>query len=456
MRYAFLLLCVAAATLHAETKPKNVVFLIADDLGLQVGCYGDKAAKTPNMDAAAKQGTRFTNAFASVASCSPSRSTMLTGQPTHQNGQYGLAHSDHNFASFKKTRSLPSILNAAGYRTAALAKLHVQPKESYPFTEEIPAGGGRNGVAVAEAAKKFIAESKAAGKPFFLNVGYTDPHRAAKGFANEAKYPPSIPKTVFDPKTLPLPYFMNDEPDARGDLADYYQSINRFDTNVGLFRKMLEEAGVADDTLVFIFSDNGMPFVGAKTNLYDTGLHLPLIVVKPGQKPGVVNDMMVSWTDLAPSVLDWAGLTKPDNMMGHSILPHLENVPADGFKEVYGSHQFHEVTMYYPMRMVRTQKYKLILNLGNALEYPHASDLWASPTWQGSLSRKDSQMGSRSVKQYLNRAREELYDLDKDPNELVNLIDDPAYTKVKDELRSKLATWRKATHDAWLIKDKHE
>ncbi len=452
MRNAFLLSIILAATAAAES-PKNVIFLIADDLGMEVGCYGDKAAKTPNIDALAKAGTRFTKAFASVSSCSPSRATMLTGQPSHMNGMYGLAHAKHNFHSFAKGVSLPGILNTAGYETAVIAKHHVQPESVYPFKKVMPVGG-RNGVAIAAAVKKCIQDAK--GKPFFLHVGYSDPHRAAKGFGNDAKYPAAIPRVKFDPKTLPIPYHLPDADDVRGDLAEYYMSVARLDFNVGLVRKVLDETKTADTTLICFFSDNGIPFAGAKSNLYDAGVHLPMIVVKPGQKPGVVNDMMVSFTDLAPTVLDWCGLSKPDAMPGKSFLPFVEAAPQEGWDEVYGSHQFHEVTMYYPMRMVRTAKYKLIQNLANDLSYPHASDLWGSPTWQGVLARKESMMGERSVSQYLHRPKEELYDLTSDPHELTNLAGDPAHAEALGKLSKKLHAWRVRTNDPWLIKDKHE
>lgn len=447
-----LLLIVLALPAFADA-PKNVILLIADDLGNQVGCYGDKAAKTPNIDALARAGTRFTHGFASVSSCSPSRATMLTGQPTHQNGQYGLAHADHNQHSFTKTRSLPLILNTAGYKTAILAKNHVQPKEVYPFGEEI-AANGKNVEAIAAAAKKFI--SGCGGKPFFLHVGYTDPHRAGKGFGNDGKLPDSIPKVKFDPAKLPVPPFLPDQPDVRADLADYYQAVARLDHGIGLMMKVLEDTKVKDDTLIIFLSDNGIPFPGAKTTLYDAGLKLPLIVLKPGQKAGVVNDMMVSYTDLAPTVLEWCGLSTPDSMTGRSFLKYVDDEPQEGWNTVFASHQFHEVTMYYPMRMVRTAKHKLILNLANGLEYPHAGDLWGSPTWQGILSRRDIMMGERSVKGYLKRPREELYLMSDDPNEVKNLIDDEEYAEVRDQLRKKLADWRKLTNDPWLIKDKHE
>jgi N-sulfoglucosamine sulfohydrolase len=151
--------------LPATAAPKSVILLIADDLGLEVGCYGDKVAHTPNIDSLAKSGTRFSHGFASVSSCSPSRASLLTGMPTHMCGQYGLAHGEHNAYTFRKVKGLPAVLAPAGYRSGVIAKLHVQPKEVYPFDSEIP-GSGRNPVQVAEQARKFITDC--GDKPFFL------------------------------------------------------------------------------------------------------------------------------------------------------------------------------------------------------------------------------------------------------------------------------------------------
>lgn len=451
-----LLTLLAAAMLAAPADAagkKNVLLIVADDLGLQVGCYGDKAAKTPNIDALAAAGTRFPHAFASVSSCSPSRATLLTGMPTHQCGQYGLAHATHNQHSFRTVKGLPALLKPAGYKSGVVAKLHVQPKEVYPFDAEI-ADGGRNPVAVADKARKFI--ESAGDAPFFLLIGFTDPHRAAKGFANEGKYPPSVPRTKFDPATLPLPAFLPDQPEARAEWADYYQSITRMDHGVGLLLKLLDELKLADDTLVIFLSDNGPPFVGAKTTLYDTGVHLPLIVKRPGQKPGQTCAAMASWTDIAPTVLDWTGANKPPKLPGRSLLPILEQANPAGWDVVFGSHQFHEVTMYYPVRMVRTRTHKYLLNLAAGLDYPHASDLWGSPTWQGVLKRGDALLGKRPVADYLRRPKEELYDLVADPDELVNLAGKPSSDAILADLRTKLAVWRSATDDPWLVKNQHE
>lgn len=441
-------------TLPAFAAPKNVVLLIADDLGMQVGCYGDPAAKTPNIDRLAAAGTRFTHGFASVSSCSPSRATILTGMPTHMCGQYGLAHADHNAATFKKVKGLPALLAPAGYKSAVIAKLHVQPKEVYPFDEEIVANG-RNVVQVAEKAKDFIARTGDA--PFFLLVGFVDPHRAgAKGFGNEAKSPKGTPAEVFDPKAVTVPNHLPDSPEVRAELADYYQSVTRMDHGVGLILKVLEDAKKLDDTLVIFLSDNGIPFPGAKTTLYDAGVHLPLVVRKPGQKAGATCNAMASWTDIAPTILDWTGVKPPANLPGRSLLPVLETAKPEGWDAVFASHQYHEVTMYYPMRMVRTRTHKYILNLAHGLEYPHASDLWGSDSWQGILKRGDTMMGLRPVKDFLNRPKEELYDLLADRAEVKNLARDPAQSKVMEELRGKVAAWRKQTNDPWLIKDLHE
>ena len=334
-----------------------------------------------------------------------------------------------------------------------MAKLHVQPKEVYPFDAEI-ADAGKNPVSVAEKARKFIQD--AAGKPFFLHVGYTDPHRTAKGFGNDNKYPATVPNVKFDPAKLPVPYHLPDMPEVRAELAEYYQSVARMDHGIGLIMKVLEDTKTLDDTLIVFVSDNGIPFPGAKTTLYDAGIHLPLIVKKPGQKAGVVSDAMVSFTDLVPTVLDWAGIAKPAVLPGRSLLPILEQTKTNGWDEVYASHQFHEITMYYPMRAVRTRTHKLILNLAHELEYPSASDLWESPTWQGVLKRNDAMMGQRPTKDFLHRPKVELYDVVADANELKNRADEPGMKAVREEMQKKLTAWRSRTNDPWRIKDRHE
>ena len=254
-----------------------------------------------------------------------------------------------------------------------------------------------------------------------------------------------------------VPPFLPDQPDVRKDLADYYQSATRLDRGVGLVLDALKKAGAADDTLVIFLSDNGIPFPGAKTTLYDAGVRLPLILSSPRQtKRGHSNDSMASWVDVTPTVLDWAGL-KADKLPGRSLLGELDQEHSTtGPDAVFGSHVQHEVTMYYPMRSVRTRRHKYILNLASGLEFPTAQDLYRSPTWQGILRRHDKSLGGRALDAYLRRPREELFDLQKDPNEFTNVAADPAYASVLAELRGRLKEWQEKTQDPWLVKYEHE
>ncbi len=446
----------AAPLLAAERAKRNVVLLIADDLGFQLGCYGNTIIRTPNIDGLAKKGVRFTSAFAAVSSCSPSRATLYTGLHTHTNGQYGLAHAEHNFHTFANVPSLPGLLKANGYRTGILGKIHVQPRSVYPFDVELVHGlaGNRSVAAMAEQARQFFRDN--GDKPFALAVGFSDPHRAAKGFANDTKYR-GVKEIAYQPSDVTVPHFLSDKPEVRRELADYYQSISRLDQGVGLILEALKESRHAEDTLVIFVSDNGPPFPGAKTTLYDAGVHLPLIVSSPVQKRGgITNQAMVSWIDILPTILDWAGVQAPPGLIGRSVLPILDEENPKGWDTVYGSHQCHEVTMYYPMRMIRTRTHKYIRNLAHKLDYPFASDIYDSLTWQGILKRGDKMMGDRRVESFLHRSMEELYDLEKDPHELKNVAADPAYAEVLKDLRERLKAWQAKTRDPWLVKYRYE
>jgi N-sulfoglucosamine sulfohydrolase len=451
-----LVLAAASAGVSAEPARRNVVLLIADDLGLDLGCYGHPTVRSPNLDALAKSGTRFTHAFATTASCSASRAVLLTGLYTHSNGQYGHAHQPHNFHTHAWVKSLPRLLRDHGYRTGILGKLHVNPAEVYPFDADMTTvmGTNHNVAEIARRARQFFSDS--ADRPFFLVVGYGDTHRTGKGFGNDRTYP-GVTETHYDPKDVVVPYFLPDVPEVRRELAEYYQAVSRLDQGIGQILQPLGETKNADSTLVIFLSDNGIPFPGAKTTQYDAGLRLPLIVSSPAQKRrGVVSRALVNWADIAPTILDWTGASRPNyTLPGRSFLPILDDDHPTGWDTVFGSHVSHEITMYYPMRTIRTRRHKLILNLAHHLDYPFASDLFASATWQGILQRKGS-LGQRSTDSYLRRPREELFDLDTDPNELKNVAGDPHHAAVLNELRARLKEWQEKTRDPWLVKYRYE
>jgi N-sulfoglucosamine sulfohydrolase len=435
-----------------QTRPKNVVLIIADDLGMQIGCYGDTVCKTPNLDALAKRGLRFTRSYSSVSSCSPSRASIYTGLFSHQNGQYGLQHAVHKQECLPWVLSLPNLLRSAGYWTGLIGKFHVGPDSVFPWDRLLTKTKGRDPQSFAQLAREFIHDSGK--KPFFLVVAYHDPHRAAKGFGNEPFA--GDPKEVkYDPKKVKLPYYLPDCDEARQDWAEYLQSISRLDRGVGLIIEALREAGLLEDTVIIFISDNGPPFAGAKTTLYAAGIHLPLIMAGPSIPAGRTSDALVSYIDLTPTILDIAGAKLPTykqtKLIGKSLMPIARGDDTKGHDAVFGSHQFHEITNYYPMRAIVTDRYKLIVNLEHELTYPFASDLWGSPSWQYVRTHKLKMMGTRSVESYLHRPLEELYDLTSDPDELKNLANDPSQAKTLADLRARLRAWQIETTDPWTI-----
>jgi N-sulfoglucosamine sulfohydrolase len=438
---ALWLFAVCAPALAAQ---KNVLLIIADDMGLDGGCFGNDAVATPNLDRLAGEGTRFANAFATVASCSPSRAVLLTGLYTHQNGQYGLQHAAHNQVTRGDVQSLPKILGASGYRTAIVGKNHVGPQSVYNY-ESVLKPGGRGNAGIVHVAGEFMAAKDE--RPFFLLVGFHEPHRAKVGFGNDAKVT-ARPTRTYDPGTLKVPPFLPDTPEVRADIADYYTAIDRLDQAVGGVLGELEQSGRRDDTLVIFVSDNGMPFPGAKTNVYDDAIRLPLLLRAPGSKAGVVSRAMVSWIDVAPTVLEFTGAKPPQDLPGRSLLPILAQEDVADRDVVFASHVMHEITMYYPMRAIRTRTHKLIWNLAAPLPYPIAGDIKKSPSWQTIL--KTGAMGGRTRESYLHRPEFELYDIEKDPHEFKNLAADPAQAKMLEDLKWRLMKKLKETNDPWL------
>jgi N-sulfoglucosamine sulfohydrolase len=346
-----------------------------------------------------------------------------------------------------------SLLKDAGYQTGVIGKMHVNPVERFRWDLN-DQSANRNVHSMAQRAGKFI---QAAGdKPWFLQAGYGDPHRDRDGFANR-EYP-GITRNRFDPRAVSVPPFLPDNGPAREEVAEYYEACNRLDQGVGLMLEVLKQTNQLDNTLVIFLSDNGMPFPNSKTNLYDAGARLPLIVRAPGQrKRGMVNNGFVSWTDITPTILEWAGAKPPEyELHGRSLLPVLEQENPAGRDKVFFSHTFHEVTMYYPIRGMRDARFKYLRNLFPSTEFPHASDLWASKTWQSVRQNQQNKLGTRTVETYLHRAPEELYDIESDPQETHNLATSPQYKATLERMRAEVQQFRTRTKDGWLINDNYK
>jgi N-sulfoglucosamine sulfohydrolase len=451
-----------------ENRP-NILLIVTDDHGLDAaGCYGNPVIQTPHLDQLASEGIRFNHAFGTTASCSPSRSVLLTGLHNHINGMYGLQHDYHHFQSFDNIKSLPVLLSQSSYRTARIGKFHLAPESVYKF-ETVLSGGaandmssiGRSPVEMAQLCEPFIRENS--DRPFFLYMGMDDPHRGLpfdispqpNAFGNRFEGYPGVKEVKYRPEEVQVPSFLPDTLDCRAELAEYYQSTSRADQGIGKIVKILKNFGKYDNTVIIYLSDNGIAFPGAKTTLYDAGIHLPLIIRTPWQKKrGITNNAMVSWTDITPTILDIAGAyTNENNFHGCSFRPVLYDENPFGWDEVYAAHTFHQITMYYPMRAIRTRKYKFIWNLEHQLEFPLARDLKLSATWQGILRDKVEFYGKRSLKRFLNHPEYELYDILNDPDEIDNLANNKKYKEVLESLKVKLEEFMENISDPWYVKN---
>jgi N-sulfoglucosamine sulfohydrolase len=344
-------------------------------------------------------------------------------------------------------RPFPRLLKDTGYKVGYIAKLHVEPESRFGWDLANPMAS-RDVYQMSQIAEKFIQE--AGSSPWYLHCGFHDPHRAGHGFAN--KDWPRVKRLRLDPAQLIVPSFLPDNAEVRADLVEYYEACNRFDQGVAFMLDVLERSGQGANTLVIVMSDHGAPFPNAKTNVYEAGLHVPLIVRCPALKEqGVVNHALTNWTDIAPSILEWTGVKNPDSALhGRSWLPILAQPQAPGWDRVYFSHTFHEVIDYYPARGVRTREFKYIHNLFPGLTFPHATDLWASRIWQSIRKQGAGAMvGKRPVSKYLSRDREELYDIRNDPDEINNLAAAVEHRELLDQLRADTERFRKQTDDVW-------
>lgn len=439
------LIAILACSSNAQSSAKrNIILYVVDDQGTNdAGCYGNDVIRTPGLDELARHGMRMTHAFATTPSCSASRSVILSGKHNHANGQYGHEHSFHHFVSFPTLKTLPVRLSDAGYRTLSAGKYHVAPEPIYHFDEYVRRGSP---IEMAEKTRSLIASES--DQPFFLYFCTTEPHRPFRreGFQE------------VDPDDVIVPPYLPDTPECRRELARYYASVERADSGLKRLIEIVREAGHWEDTLILYLSDNGIAFPGAKTNVYEPGVRLPFVIRVPGQENvGNTIDAMITYADVAPTLLDYAGVDVESNAMhGRSFLPRMRGEEVGEWDEVYLSHTFHEITMYYPMRVVRERRYKLIWNIAHGLDFPFASDLFASETWQGVINSGATTYGKRSVDAYLQRPAFELYDLDTDPHEIHNRADDPEMRTELARLQAKLKAFQERTGDPWIVKWEHE
>ena len=460
MPIACRLICLLLATAPAysqepaESKPqKNVVLLISDNqTWFDTGCYSSGAVLTPNIDQLAAEGVRFHWAFATTASCGPSRAVIFSGLLTHSNGQYAHPHREHNQQLRPDVTTVFEMLKDQGYRTGLIGKDHMKPSDKYPIDFK-PRIGSRDVERIGELANDFIESSD---QPFFLVVAFGDPHPISidgPGWGvpeDGTKYG----LQHYAPYMIRAPGFLPNTPEVLEGIAGYYQQITRMDYGVGRVLEAIAANGHDNDTLVIFTSDHGTSEPGAMGTHYEPGVRVPFVVRQPGMKrTGITNSSLIAFTDITPTILDWTDTEFEDyRLHGRSILPVLESTQPVGWDHVLLSHVAHDVFAYYPMRTLRGRRYKLIWNVTYQAEYPLPIDTVNRRTWLNARQSESQMLGKRTIDAFLHRPQLELYDLENDPWEVTNLATDPSMKLVVETMVDDMVRRLKAQDDPWLRK----
>lgn len=412
----------------AAERP-NLFLVTGDDMGFQLGCYGDAVATTPHMDRLVREGTRFTRGYVTQASCSSSRSSMLTGLYPHQNGQIGLAHLGYSMRSDVPT--LPTLLKQAGYRTGIIGKLHVAPESSLAFDyKQTNTADTRDPNKVRAKCEAFLGDL--GGKPFFLMLNFFDPHDP------HLQDVAGSPKTKVAPEQVRVfPFLGADTLELRRRVAEFTTCVNRVDEGVGVLMEVLRQRRLDTNTLIIVLGDNGPPMPCAKVTSFEAGVNVPFIAWWPGQVRPQVTDALVSSIDLMPTFLELASVSPPRGLPGRSLLPVLRGQPDQWREWLATEYTTHEPRNLNPQRSIRNARYKLTITL---LKDPSFSWPPEVPLDEYRKIQKRAATG-----EYL-----ELYDLQKDPHEFTNLADRPDLKAIQDRLFADLQQWREETHDPLL------
>jgi len=435
-----------------SNKPLNVLWISYEDSNPRLGCYGDSAARTPNTDRLASEGCIFPNAFSTAGVCAPSRCSIITGVHATTCGAHHM-------------RTVTNALYTDGMKTPYQA---VPPHHVKCFTEYLRAAGyyctnngktdynfGAPSTAWDENWDCFPKEfdgtpgkahwrNRAPGQPFFAVFNLNNSHECHMWDPDKWHDQPDD-TTKTDPESVTVPPYLPDTPKTRKAIARHYDALETNDTVAGKILSQLEEDGLNDNTLVFLWSDHGAGLPRSKRELYDSGIHIPLIVRAPGWlTPGTRDERLVSLIDLAPTVMSLLGFPIPQHFQGSPFMG--EN--AINREYIFASKDRIDGNCDY-VRASRSQGFKYLRNyLPNRslmgwstfqARHPVAEELWRRAA-EGTQSEEEAKL-------FQLRAAEELYDITKDPWELHNLAQDPAYAETLTAHRKALDAWRSETGD---------
>ena len=435
----------AAGDSHEPGRP-NILLIVAEDMSSRVGAFGDPLAQTAAIDELASQGVSYTNVFTAAGVCSPSRAALITGVHPISTGTQHMRTSNYNYEAVPpaEVKAFPELLRAAGYLTANVAKTDYQFGD--PFTIwDINAGS------MAEPPDLAVWRQLPTGQPFFamINLMSTHESRLATPDTSEdgrfgalvKRFKESVAQvqSVTDPDQVEVPPYYPDTPEVRKSIAQLYDNIHFMDGEVEQILANLKADGLADNTLVIWTTDHGDGLPRAKRSVYDSGLKVPMIIRFPdGQGKGSVQSRLISFVDLAPTILTLAGAEVPDFIQGRDFLGGPER------DYIYGSRDRMNETPDR-VRAIRDERFEYIRNYQPELAYyfrplefrdmfPVMQELWKGHN-EGSLSPQQEFYFTTP------RPQEELYDTQSDPYEIKNLADDPEYSTRLERLRKQMDQW---------------
>jgi uncharacterized sulfatase len=429
----------AVAAEPARPRP-NVVWIIGEDMGPELGCYGDPNAVTPNIDRLAREGVRFTRCFTHAPVCAPSRSGLITGRDPTSIGTHHMRST-----LLKPPPMFTDYLRGAGYLVCWPTKT---PYGKTDFNFNVPP-------------RCFDVVDDWTGhvpkRLFFGFYNITTSHEsqirapAARLEMNLARLTPS---ERHDPARMRLPSYYPDTPVVRRDLANYYDLVTAVDHQVGDVLDALERAGVADNTVVILTGDHGRGLPRAKRWAYDSGTHVPLIVRWPGHvRPGTVRDDLVCFLDLPATTLALAGVEVPGEFQGQVILGPKS---APERRYVYAARDRMDET-FDRIRAVRDTRFRYVRNYYPELPYAQRIAYMEEMPTMREWRRLHSQGKLNAVQDLFfapTKPAEELYDVQSDPDEVRNLAGDPRYRAKLEELRATLDRWTAETKDLGAVPER--
>ena len=453
-------ICLAATgTATAQGDRPHILIVTVDDMNADsMSSYGCPLKEiTPNMDALVQSGMRFQYAHVQVGNCMPGRNVMWSGRYPHNNrveGFYQVKDATHPH--------LVDVMKQAGYFTAIRGKTsHSTPYNPYAWDAVLDTDQEgekyhiKDPASYGEATTRGIKAAAEAGKPFCLMVNISDPHKPfySQGKGNKNTKDPYVPSRIYTADEVPIPGFLFDDPVVRQELSLYYSSVRRADDCLAEVMKALTDSGSEDKTVVLFLSDHGMPLPFAKTQLYHHSTHTPLAIRWPGVTKGktLEREHMVSAVDLLPTLLDIAGVPHPDGFDGLSFAPVLRGEAQEGREYVIKEYNENAGRSRDPMRAVQTKKFLYIFN-----PWSNGTRVFATATTGTNTYRQmvklapDNPVLSQRLAIYKHRVVEEFFDVEKDPDCLVNLIHSPRHKQVIHQQRERLMEWMQKTGDPML------